>query len=687
MFARTLLSLGALAASSLLPRASEEKALPEANERDASSSVTWSDLDGDGDLDVAAVGAEGRLAILRNVGTGGFDDVTAEVGLAEMGNVALVSLADYDADGRLDLFVGAREGRSRLFRNELGVFVDVTDGSGLDLAGAVQSARWLDHDRDGRLDLFVITSERNAVFRGLAGGIFEAVDLPRLAKAATDSVLDGIPVLGANRISPVEAESLSSATKGRDAVRMRTAGAEPTRAGSVRSSDNEVAPDPATSETVPAPVDPLGCARSIRDQANPGSCLQATSVPTAGLLFPGPHLGGVNNVQSGLYSFVGGGENNQATQTHTVIGGGYRNVASGGSATVGGGFGNTALSYGTVGGGFYNDASGTSSTVGGGGGNFAAGDLATIGGGGGNYAGVRGSTVSGGELNAAWAYNATVGGGFKNIATGNDSTIGGGCNNTVQGTAATVGGGTFNFAVGGSTVGGGSLNYATGGAATIGGGILNRAVGSFSTVIGGFFNGTVGDYSFAAGRRAVAIHDGSFVWGDSQDTVVKTSSADNEFNVYASGGVRILTNSAATTGVLLAPGGGSWSSVSDREAKENLELVDARQVLDRVCALPISTWNYKAQDDSVRHMGPMAQDFHAAFGLGVSDELIDTIDPDGVALAAIQGLRLLVAEKEVEIEALKARNEELEDRVTRLESIGAEVASLKAHVQALLETR
>ena len=63
-----------------------------------------------------------------------------------------------------------------------------------------------------------------------------------------------------------------------------------------------------------------------------------------------------------------------------------------------------------------------------------------------------------------------------------------------------------------------------------------------------------------------------------------------------------------------------------------------RAVLDRVVAMPLATWNYKEQDDSIRHMGPMAQDFHAAFGLGVSDKLIDTVDPDGVALAAIQGL-------------------------------------------------
>ncbi len=67
-------------------------------------------------------------------------------------------------------------------------------------------------------------------------------------------------------------------------------------------------------------------------------------------------------------------------------------------------------------------------------------------------------------------------------------------------------------------------------------------------------------------------------------------------------------------------------------------------------------------------MGPMAQDFHAAFGLGVSDKLIDTIDPDGVALAAIQGLNTelqeRLAEKDAEIDELRVRLERLEASLT-----------------------
>ncbi len=64
----------------------------------------------------------------------------------------------------------------------------------------------------------------------------------------------------------------------------------------------------------------------------------------------------------------------------------------------------------------------------------------------------------------------------------------------------------------------------------------------------------------------------------------------------------------------------------------------------------------------------MAQDFHAAFGLGVSDKLIDTIDPDGVALAAIQGLHDLVQERDAVIAKNEAEIAELRERLERLEA-------------------
>jgi hypothetical protein len=112
--------------------------------------------------------------------------------------------------------------------------------------------------------------------------------------------------------------------------------------------------------------------------------------------------------------------------------------------------------------------------------------------------------------------------------------------------------------------------------------------------------------------------------------------------------------------VQLSAGGGSWGSLSDRNTKFNFNPVDAQQVLEKVAALPVSTWSYLSQDASILHMGPMAQDFLAAFGLGEDEHYIGTLDADGVALAAIQGLYQLNQEQVAEIQSLKAQLSRLE---------------------------
>ena len=104
---------------------------------------------------------------------------------------------------------------------------------------------------------------------------------------------------------------------------------------------------------------------------------------------------------------------------------------------------------------------------------------------------------------------------------------------------------------------------------------------------------------------------------------------------------------------------------SDRNAKEQFKPVSAREVLAKVAALPITEWQYKTQGDA-RHIGPMAQDFHAAFGTGRDDKHITSVDADGVALAAIQGLHEIVKEKSAEVDALKQSVAELRAMVQRL---------------------
>jgi hypothetical protein len=192
------------------------------------------------------------------------------------------------------------------------------------------------------------------------------------------------------------------------------------------------------------------------------------------------------------------------------------------------------------------------------------------------------------------------------------------------------------------TVSGGRDNQAGDGAgttadrlySTVGGGFSNTASALYSTVPGGLSNTASGIYSFAAGRRAIADDAGAFVWGDNTNADVN-SPTSNSFTLRASGGIFLYTNATLTAGVQVAAGGSSWSVISDRSMKENLEQVDAEAVLDALVAIPVSTWNYISQDETIRHMGVMAQDFYAAFGVGEDDRHITTIDADGVAFAAI----------------------------------------------------
>jgi hypothetical protein len=143
-------------------------------------------------------------------------------------------------------------------------------------------------------------------------------------------------------------------------------------------------------------------------------------------------------------------------------------------------------------------------------------------------------------------------------------------------------------------------------------------------------------------------------------------------NVHAYGSIHAdsfiySADHIATSGHMSAVGNmyaASFVNASDRNLKENLAPVDSQEVLERVRSLPISRWSFKS-DATTRHIGPMAQDFTAAFNVGEDDQHIATVDADGVALAAIQGLHALVLRKDAEIADLKKRLETLEKAVLK----------------------
>ena len=72
--------------------------------------------------------------------------------------------------------------------------------------------------------------------------------------------------------------------------------------------------------------------------------------------------------------------------------------------------------------------------------------------------------------------------------------------------------------------------------------------------------------------------------------------------------------------------------------KTDIRPAETEAVLEGVLALPIAHWRYKTETPEVQHIGPMAQDFKAAFGVGEDDKHIFQIDADGVSFAAIQAL-------------------------------------------------
>ena len=399
-------------------------------------------------------------------------------------------------------------------------------------------------------------------------------------------------------------------------------------------------------------------------------------------------------------------ENANSDTSPNVIGGDAGNTVTAGvqGATIAGGGGIAESNgpypnlvqadFGTIGGGDSNTASGVGATVGGGGSNAASGDFPTIGGGARNSATGSDDTVGGGILNTASNQDATVAGGNSNTASYASATVGGGDLNTASGSADTVSGGENNTASGGdATVAGGAANTASGAYATVAGGDDNIASGYHATVPGGLLNTAGGTDSFAAGSEAVAQHDGAFVWSDDSGTSF-VSNGPNTFSARATGGVRFVTaidgSGNPTAGVSLASGGGSWSSISDRNAKANFAPVDGRKVLEQLAAIPIETWNYKSQQPSTRHMGPMAQDFHAAFQVGEDDKHITTIDADGVAMAAIQGLYQMLQAKDAQLAEqgrqikllIAQKNAERAEQTKQTESLSARLEKLEREVLA-----
>jgi hypothetical protein len=442
--------------------------------------------------------------------------------------------------------------------------------------------------------------------------------------------------------------------------------------------------------------------------------------------------GGDTNTASGTDSVIGGGTVNTASEFYSTVGGGLANTASGIGSTIGGGDTNTVDGDNSiVGGGFLNRVSGPVSTIGGGRYNdIIVASACTIAGGERNVISA-GACVGGFDDGDPCALDSECSSGFCIYFTGAtaaSATIGGGSFNIARGAASTVPGGWGNMA-------GGDYSFAAGRFALV---RSNRETADIDGDEGTFiwsdstaanFVSTAPDQFLIRAGGGVGVNTNSpngplhvqstlninsgtnydgriapLVVGDGDGTGGALLIDGNQ--IEQASGVDIIVNFNSAALLRLNEGGGdvairrgsashvihvgsnntngngahltdagAWTNGSSREWKENFKALDKQGVLRKLVDLPVTQWQYAGEDRSI-HIGPVAEEFRAAFGLGHDDQYITTIDADGVALAAIQGLHQIVQEKDCEIAELREREmtkdqriENLEARLARIEAI------------------
>jgi hypothetical protein len=214
--------------------------------------------------------------------------------------------------------------------------------------------------------------------------------------------------------------------------------------------------------------------------------------------------------------------------------------------------------------------------------------------------------------------------------------------------------------------------------------LLNRFSGTTTTLS---TNSSVAWLSLADTTVSSLANVGGlqFTWDEGQSgsssstTIYSLVGAETEgyFAARSPGGFRFITTAATNNltpspdfsgnanGAILPAGATAWQTLSDSNAKTDVTPLDPQEVLKKVSELPVTAWQYK-QDPTRSYIGPMAQDFHAAFGLGPDDKHISTLDTDGVALSALKGL----------IAELRERQERSAAQARRLAELEAELRSL-----------
>lgn len=422
----------------------------------------------------------------------------------------------------------------------------------------------------------------------------------------------------------------------------------------------------------------------------------------------------------------------QHSSRFSLIGGGHGNSIGFGSysAFIGGGNLNSigiSAWRSVITGGIANTNSGVESFIGGGSRNFMDGNQSIITGGKDNSvdANANRSLIAGGEYNkieedSAWS---VIGGGLSNTneSTASYNVIGGGNANYIGATArwSVIPGGfdneigfgaEFAYAAGRQAKAkhNGSFVWADATAADFASTGPNQFLIRANGGVGIGSDFPIGLIEFQGGADntgdndekslSFAFRDGGFrhflrtrhlngtTAGNAFDFFLNSSSGATGSTTPGTGNVHGMTIDGVGVGIgttfpsqklhvignILASG--TITGSSDRNVKENFEAVDLETVLEKVAAMPIQRWNYIGEDTP--HIGPIAQDFHAAFHVGMNDKTIAMVDADGVALAAIQGLNQKLEQKAKQVSELEQKNRELEERLQRIETLLQEQAKV-----------
>jgi hypothetical protein len=254
-----------------------------------------------------------------------------------------------------------------------------------------------------------------------------------------------------------------------------------------------------------------------------------------------------------------------------------------------------------------------------------------------------------------------------------------------------VAGGIFNTASGGyATVGGGEFNTASGDSATVSGGYFDTASGVCATVGGGYANVAAGDYSFAAGSQAKAMHNGAFVWADSQFANF-ASTGVNQFLIRAAGGMGINTNNPA--GYALNVNGNisciSLAQTSDARFKTHVATLD--NALAQVLALRGVTFDWDRQTwkeqnfPEGRQIGFLAQEVEQVLPELVSKDrqgyksvVYQNVVP--VLVEAMKQQQSQMDAQQKQLEAVRAENERLQFRLKQMEAMQSQLSALSARL-------